>query len=78
MHIQTFARLFEIEPESIHQKNLEYIPTLPSTYVLSMFACQCTAAKGQLISKCPFGVSSFGPKYQQKNLTNSALESKKC
>ena len=28
--------------------------------------------KGQLISKCP-----FGPKYQQKNLTNSALEFEK-
>ena len=44
MYIQKFANLFDIEPESIHQKNLEYIPTLPSTYVLSMFACQCTAA----------------------------------
>ena len=33
-------------------------------------------AKGQLISKCPFGFI-FGPKYQRKKLTISALEFEK-
>ena len=34
------------------------------------------SGKGQLISKCPFGVI-VSTKIPRKNLTNSALESKK-
>ena len=37
--------------------------------------CENRVPKGHLISKCP--LPSFGPKYQRKNLTISALEVEK-
>ena len=70
-----------MEEEAIIEKVTSYLEILQTkTFFFQLrllISAQQEQTKGQLISKCPFGVSSFAPKYQWKNLTISALESKK-
>ena len=69
-----------IRNEQGHYNNQVRIKTAPEGIMLIKHPrednlIQAAAAKGQLISNCPFGVIGW-TKIPMKKLTNSALESK--